>query len=52
MFQHVGHRIVLLDVRRLREQVNDDFGVGGGLKNMPVLLVLWRRSAALIRFPL
>ena len=40
MFQHVRHRIVLLHVRRLGQQVNDDFRVGRRLENMPVLFIL------------
>ena len=40
MFQHVRHRIVLLHVRRLGQQMNDNFCVGRRLENMPMLLVL------------
>ena len=40
VLQHVRHRIVLFHVRRLGQQVNDDFRVGRRLENMPVLLVL------------
>ena len=40
MLQHVRQRIVLFHVRRLGQQVNDDFGIGRALEDMAVFLVL------------
>ena len=39
MLQHVRQRIVLFDVRRLGQQMHDDFGVGRALENVAVLFV-------------
>ena len=39
VLQHVRERVELGRVRRFREQVDDDFGVGRALKNVAVLLV-------------
>ena len=39
MPEHVGEGIGLLLVRRLGEQVEDDFGVGGGVEDVAELLV-------------
>ena len=40
VLEHVRQRVVLLDVARLGQQVDDDLGVGRALENVPVLLVL------------
>ncbi len=39
MFQHVRHRIMLLHVRRLGQQMNDDLCISRRLENMPVLRI-------------
>ena len=38
--QHVRQRVVLVHVRGLGQQVDDDFGVGRALENVAVLFVL------------
>lgn len=40
MLQNVRERIVLLRMGRFSQQMDDDFRVGGALKNVPVLFVL------------
>ena len=40
VLEHVDQVIVLLDVARLGQKVNDHFGVAGCVEDGPVLLVL------------
>ena len=40
VLEHVRQRVVLLKVRRLGQQVDDDFGVGRALEDVAVLFVL------------
>src|SRR5262249_34695714 len=40
VLEHMRQRIVLLDMRRLGQQMYDDLGGGRALENVPMLLIL------------